>query len=967
MLDDEFNKRFQYDEAFSALSKQRIQGLLESEEFANLEEKSTVAQTLYSLFYASDFCTRVATRYPNYVHYLLTSDSLEKEKKYEDYYLSLKQETSVIKSFEDLSQCLREFRNQQMLRITWRDQIKNADVFSILRELSALAYTCITFALEILTDWASEKFGVPKNDDGSQMHLVVLAMGKLGANELNFSSDIDLIFCYANDGEVLVGEKSKTHSEYFVHLSQQLVRLLSENTAFGFVYRVDTRLRPFGNSGRLALSFAAMESYYERHGREWERYALIKANPVSLDENANREILSMLNPFIYRRYLDFSAYGSLREMKQMIDQEVSKKGLQTNVKLGAGGIREIEFIGQAFQLIRGGRTRQLQQRGIDAVLNALKSLELMPEFVCASLLKAYVFLRKVENAIQEYDDQQQHHLPSKSLEQSRLVFALRFESWESFTKTLSEHMENVHEHFDQIFSAPQLESTEGKQKGQNSGFNEIWLGYVEGNQAQQILEEAGYNSPVDTLMKIMRLRDSSVYRNMGPNGKHRLDTLMPLLLSLVAKSRDPNTCLLRVFRFIEAIAKRTAYIALLTEHPVSLSQLVQLFDKSPWIVDLIVSHPLLLDELIDPRRLYEPVDQNGLTQELEVQLQTNKDDIEFQMLKLAEFKQTNVLRVAASELTNAMPVEKISDQLTDIAEIIVANVTELAMSHLINRHGRPQFELDGKTQNAEFCVIAYGKLGGMELGFGSDLDLVFLHNSIGQRQQTQGDKSLDNATYFIRLGQRIIHYLNTASQGGNLYEVDMRLRPSGASGLLVSSIKGFEDYQFSKAWTWEHQALIRARCIYGNEHMKDAFTQIRKQVLCQKRDGEALQKEVNDMRVKMRKESKNSKPGEFDIKNDIGGIQDIEFIIQYLVLLWAQQYQDLVEYTDNLRLLEGLVKNGLLKKEKAKSLSQAYLHYRHAVHKCVLQRKNAVIVSNAQLEEHRQNVKDIWVEFVSPK
>jgi len=953
-----------FDQEFETYIQAKIESLLSCNEFKSFECDDESLALITRLFRCSEFAAENCLKFPDTVIVLLQDGELYRDYAENEYIERLQ---ALVPAEEDepaFSKIIRDFRNREMLRLAWRDLVCQVDLKITLRELSWLADACIQIGLNTLEQWQSKDTGIPVDSSGAPIKLVVLAMGKLGAYELNYSSDIDLIFTYSEDGVISNNAKELSNREYFIKLCQRFVKLLSDTTAYGFVFRVDTRLRPFGNSGQLALSFDAMELYYERHGREWERYAMIKARAISADPLAAKEIMQRLKPFVYRRYLDYGAFASLREMKELINKEVKRKGADRNVKLGPGGIREIEFIGQAFQLIRGGRTPQLQIRPILTVLDVLQGLNLIPEFVVSSLKKAYVFLRKTENAIQAFADKQTHLIPTDTLEQNRLAYAMGFNSWEDFDQTLKGYMQTVHEHFEQIFSAPQLDVISGKGNISQDLFSNIWHEIVNNSDAEEVLQNAGFKSGASAYKLINGLRESSTYRTMGQNGKKRLDVLMPLLISAVSNTSDPNECLLRVLRLIEAIAKRTAYLALLSEHPMGLSQLVKLFDASPWIVDMLVSHPMLLDELLDPRSLYEPMSKKALEEELKTQLSYDCDDIEQQMFRLIEFKQSNVLRVAAAELTGAMPVEKVSDHLTYIAEIVLEAVCRFAREHLERRHGQPQYSIDDEVHNAEFCVIAYGKLGSYELGFGSDLDLVFLHDSQGKKQVTDGEKPIDNAVFFARLGQRIIHFLNTPTQAGVLYEVDSRLRPSGSAGMLVSSLKTYSDYQAAKAWTWEHQALIRARLVVGNGNLGQEFKTIRQAIITKERDVQELRKDVREMRVRMRTELLKPVAGQFDLKQGIGGITDIEFITQYLVLRWAKKYPDLLEFTDNLRLIETLVKNGVLSDDDAKILSSAYLAYRHAVHKFVLQQKTTAKVSDSAFHEYREGVTRIWNDIM---
>lgn len=940
----------------------KLDDLLQKELFKQIALDEKQRADLFRLYACSDFAADVCQKFPEYVVKLINTDLANREKTLAEYVDELNLCVHGKTEFNDVGAELRKFRNKEMLRIVWRDAVLNTPVEETLRELSVLADACINAGMSFVFEQAVAEFGEPKDFEGNTVYPVIFAMGKLGAYELNFSSDIDLIFTYSEDGEIPRERNSLSHNEFFIRVSQNFMRLLSDKTAYGFVFRVDARLRPFGDSGRLALSFDAMESYYEQHGREWERYAFIKARAISADDSAAKEISDRLRPFVFRRYLDFGVFASLREMKQLIDKEQKRKGNENNVKLGPGGIREIEFIGQAFQLIRGGRDKRLQTRGILDVLKLLNVQNLMPGYVYEALHDAYLFLRKTENAIQYFADKQTHLLPTQPLHQQRLAYALNFDNWHVFKETLDRWTQTTHENFEQIFSAPQLEAFSDK-SGENE-FTNLWQNTLSDDEALQLLEKSGFDDAQDALRRIVQFRDGSVCRTMGVNGKQRLDRLMPLLLAAIGQGKDPAVCLPRVIRLLDAIAKRTAYIALIAENPLGLSQLIKLFEISQWVVDLLVSYPMLLDELLDPRRLYEPMSKEQLVEEIKYRVDLTDEDVETQMRSLIEFKQTNMLRVAASELTGAMHVAKVSDHLTYIAEIVLESVSELVHHHMQARHGTPRYRDEGGLKEAGFCIIGYGKLGGIELGFGSDLDLVFLHDSHGTEQHTDGEKSVDNAVYFARKAQRIIHYLNTTTQGGVLYEVDTRLRPSGGSGLLVSSINSFQEYQRNKAWTWEHQALIRARPIYGSESLIQQFIEIRKNILMTRRDPEKLLQDVVEMRARMRKELHKVREDEFDIKQGFGGISDVEFLIQYMVLRWAPDHPDLVDFTDNLRILENLAKHKLLPEDDAKMLAQAYLAYRHKTHKLVLQGKKTIIPAENEFIEFRSEVSRIWRDIM---
>jgi len=851
-----------------------------------------------------------------------------------------------------LAKALRQFRCYQMVRIIWRDLAQLAPLDETLEDLSALADACIDEALKRLYDWACDEQGVPRDKDGVQQYLVVLGMGKLGARELNLSSDIDLIFSFPAHGEVEGGRRSISNEQFFLRLCQRLVQALNQQDANGFVFRVDVRLRPFGDSGPLAMSFAAMEDYYQTQAREWERYAMIKARVVAGDQKRGAELMQMLKPFVYRRYLDFGVIESIRDMKGLISQELKRKSVTDNIKLGPGGIREIEFIGQAFQLVRGGRDPDLQIRPILKVLQLLGEKDLLPAFVVRELTDAYVFLRLAENRLQAWQDQQTHSLPEDESGRLRLARAMSFTQWSCFYDELEKHRQRVQAQFNQVFAAPQAEAED-----EQRALIALWQERLEDEEAHEILRGIGFDQPVETLGRLRQLKHSHACRALGAKGGQRLEQLMPLLLEAIGQTEAADQVLERLTPLMEAIARRTAYIALLVERPLALSQLVRLSAQSLWISRQMARHPVLLDELLDPRRLYEPLHRQELERELDSLLAPlAADDLEQQMESLRQFVQSNMLRVAAADVTDVIPLMIVSDYLTEIAETVTARVLKLAWNSLVLINGRPT---DILGEDTGFAVIGYGKLGGIELGYGSDLDMVFLHGSQSTNAMTDGERSVGNDVFYIRLGQRLVHMFTTRTPSGMLYEADMRLRPNGNSGMLVSSLKTFESYQAEDAWTWEHQALLRARAIAGDKKVIDEFNRIRHKTLSCKRDPELLRKDVAEMREKMRQSLDKTKPGQFDLKQGSGGIADIEFMVQYAVLRWAYKYPDLLEWSDNIRLLETLSRHQLMAGESADKLADAYRALRTASHRKSLQDSPA-IVPDDELVKERELVQDIW-------
>ena len=913
-----------------------------------------VAESLPQVWAASNFVAQLCVRQPTLLPDLAHGDLLQKYD-WETYRDRLTEKLLPVTQEADLMRELRQFRQREMVRIIWRDIAGWAELMDTTRDLSHLAEACIDVALSKLYAWECEQSGTPQDSEGNPVNLVVVGMGKLGAWELNLSSDIDLIFAFAEEGEITTG-RGLSHTEFFARLGRRLINVLDQQTADGFVFRVDMRLRPFGDSGALAISFTAMENYYQIHGREWERYAMIKARVVGGDRQAGEQLMAMLKPFVYRRYLDFGAYEALREMKTLISREVKRKGMEHNVKLGAGGIREIEFIGQLFQLIRGGRDSKLTARKILKVLKHLGEADYLPVFVVEELITAYVFLRMVEHRLQEYEDRQTHLLPQDELGQLRLACSMGYADWGSFLADLDMHRQRVQGHFEQVFEAPQTEhGDEGA-----ADLTGVWLGTLDDAISRRVLQEAGYQAAEALWKKLSGIRQSRAYHGLSSQGRERLDRLMPLLLGAAGQADQPDQTIQRLLDLVAQIERRSVYLALLVENPLALSQLVRLSSASPWISDFLKQYPLLLDELLDPRSLYAPPDQPELVAELSRRLLgVAREDQELAMDILRQFKHANVLRVAAADIVEALPLMKVSDHLSWIAETVLDEALEQAWHHLSARHGRPPVEGEEKG----FAIIGYGKLGGLELGYSSDLDLVFLHGAENVNEMTNGEAPLALPVFFARLGQRLIHVLTAYTPAGLLYEVDMRLRPDGASGMLVSSLKSYEAYQRDKAWLWEHQALVRARPVAGDRAIGERFQAIRRAILAQPRDEAELRQGIVDMRRRMREELDKSSADEFNLKQGVGGIVDIEFMVQFGVLAHAHTHPELLEYTDNIRLLAALGEAGLMPEEDVGQLSDAYRHYRCEAHRRALQEQGSTFEAS-QFMVQRQQVEAIWQRWL---
>lgn len=876
-----------------------------------------------------------------------------------EYASILRQQLASVRDEAGLMQTLRWFRRRALVRIGCAQALGLCTTTETLTQLSQLAENLIIAARDWLYHACCVEWGTPANAVGDPQPLLVLGMGKLGGGELNFSSDIDLIFVYPENGHTRGGRRELDNALFFTRLGQRLIKVLDQPTSDGFVYRVDMRLRPFGDSGPLVLSFAALEDYYQEQGRDWERYAMVKARLMGAQDDAYaRELYSMLRPFVFRRYIDFSVIQSLRNMKIMIAREVRRRGLKDNIKLGAGGIREIEFITQVFQLIRGGREPRLQQRALQPALLVIGELGLLSAQQTQGLDHAYMYLRRLENLLQAIGDQQTQTLPEDDLNRARLAYGMGEADWPSMLQTLARHMQLVRGIFDELIGDDAPDPADPSDFGR---YGALWFDETpdpENGLAESTLDEAGR-------WRLCGLIDGFRHdvdkRTIGPRGRGVLDQLMPRLLAQMCSQPAADAVFGRVAPMLLSIVSRTTYLELLVEYPGALTHLIRLCSASAMIATQLARHPLLLDELLDPATLYHPLEPKAYGDELrQYLLRVPEQDEEQRLDAMRQFKQAQHLRIAASDITGVLPVMRVSDHLTYLAEAMIAAVIEQAWKTMVTRYGRPNHLPESGGQG--FAVIGYGKLGGWELGYGSDLDVVFLHDCPADAM-TDGERCIDGRQFYLRLAQRIMHLFSTRTPSGILYEVDPRLRPSGAAGMLVSTLGAFEAYQQHEAWTWEHQALVRARMVYGDEDLRVRFVAIRRVVLCRERDGEALRAEVSGMRTKMREHLAGKNSEMFDIKADEGGITDIEFMAQYLVLRHAATIPELTRWSDNVRIFELMARYGIINQEQASALTQAYITLRDEIHHLALQDLPGRVATDGFLTE-RALITRYWQQWL---
>lgn len=916
-------------------------------------------EDLLSIWSRSDFVREASVRCPEIIARWASENSPLYSSQTESHFFSrLVQLVEPVTDESQLMKVLRQFRREEMMRLMARDVLKLADLSETLADVTALADASVVIALNKLYGFQTERHGRPMSRAKSggkpeQQYMLVIGMGKHGAKELNVSSDIDLIFAYPKTGETDHPDKPIDNQLFFTKLGQKLIQVLDQVTADGFVFRVDMRLRPYGDSGALVLNFSSFEDYYYTQGREWERYAMIKARVINAHEHeaAAAKLMKLIRPFVYRKYADFSSIQALRDMKRLIMSEVHRKGGDQNIKLGQGGIREVEFIAQACQLIYGGRNISLQQTGLMSIYQLLKELNYLPPDWVDKLLESYVFLRNLEHAIQSLADQQTQLIPATHEARERVAWSMGFASWQELQPVLKSYRDEVNRYFEDFLCDPE-ESSESNITRSGPDILSLWRGQATVEEWCSALSELGFDQPEESVPLLQALREHRLFTLMSAEARQRFETFLPVLLYFVGHTKTPSKTFERMLGLVRAIMGRTVYFVLLYENLEALKQLCHLCAESPWVSEHIAKSPVILDELLDPRTLFQPPQKNELVDELRQQLlRIPEDDLEAQMNCLRTFKQSHMLRVAASELAGHLPLMKVSDYLTWLAEAILSQAVNIAWRNLVARHGTPggnEVEMDSASLASKgFAIIGYGKLGGIELGYGSDLDMVFIYDA-DDYGMTSGDKSINNQTFYMRLGQRIIHILSAQTTQGNCYETDMRLRPSGNSGMLVSSIQAFEKYQQQDAWTWEHQALVRARAIVGDPLLIAKFDSVRRTILSQKRDREALREEVKAMREKMKANAKR-----MDIKQGNGGLIDIEFISQYGVLAFSAEHPSLLEWTDNIRILESLSKVGCFKGLQLETLISAYRELRSALHK------------NSLAEDDEQSVIEDYTEITS--
>ncbi len=854
---------------------------------------------------------------------------------------------------DELRAELRRFRRREALRLIWRDVNRADSVETTLAGASVLADACLEAALRGAERQVAVRHGVVRDAGGQPQRLVVLALGKLGGGELNFSSDIDVVFAFAEHGDS-DGARPLDASAYYARVGQALVSLLADRDADGYVFRVDLRLRPFGNAGRLALSFAAMEQYFQREGRDWERYAWIKARPCAGDRTAGARLLDTLRPFVFRRYLDYGAFAGLREMKALIDAEVARKDLADHLKLGPGGIREIEFIVQLVQLIRGGREPTLRVRGLLPALAACEQLGSIPLARAQTLREAYRFLRRLENRVQMFADQQTHEIPADPAIRERIALALGRPGWDALAGEMNVHRAAVAEEFGALMAVRARSSAQQSQ----AQWTELWRTLAGGDDVDpKVLADAGFDPPQDAAAELEALLGSVTFRNMSARSRERLDRVMPALFAAASGQPEAVRCLTRLLKLVQAVARRSVYLALLDEQPAALKRLSAVFSASAFLADRVISHPLLLDDLFDDRVEQGAPARHEIEGELSRRLGAfGEADPEAEIELVQEVRQSALFRIGLAFLGGRIDAVAAARALAEVAEVVLATVLRIAERDLVASHGR----LGERAHDGSgLAIVAYGSFGGAELGFGSDLDLVFLYDGDLAQSESDGPRPLDGQRYYARLAQRIVHLLGVLTRAGRLYEVDVRLRPDGSKGMLVLSLSAYEAYQRERAWTWELQALVRARAVAGDVSLARRFAQLREDVLATPRDADAVRKDVVEMRTRWRAERDRSDAQRFDLKQGSGGLVDIEFLLQALVLIQGARYPELRGDGNSSDLIARLAAVGVLDAADADALARAHADLLERAIRCTLDARARVVARDADVERSAGIVQDV--------
>lgn len=849
-----------------------------------------------------------------------------------------------------LPAAMRRLRNGLVAAIAERDLSGRADLTEVLSTISAFAEFVINTHLSDLYSSQCALHGVPMGEEsGKPQQMIVVGMGKLGGCELNVSSDIDLIFLYPEDGETQTtaeGQRPLSNHEFFVRLGKKLIADIAEITADGFSFRVDMALRPNGASGPLAASFGMLEEYLMVQGREWERYAWVKARALTGHAEDIDALEAIVRPFVYRRYLDFGSIHALRDMHAQIRAEVVRQETRhpernINVKLGRGGIREIEFLAQVFQLIRGGRDPGLRDRSTRLTLRRLADKKLLPPQVVDRLLEAYTFLRNLEHRIQYLEDAQTHVLPASEEDRQRLAIGMGFDGTAALLNALYSHTSWVAERFDEIFDDKPSPDLTADNESQRLSFDDATEEAISGH-----LGRLGFDDAEGSAARLLSSWRGKRIQSLPEQRKNQLQALLRASLPIIGQQADASSAsatLNRLLDFFDTIARRSAYLALLTEYPHTLARVIRMMTASDWAAQYLTRHPVLMDELLDDSVLHTEPDWQDFTQECLQRLNAFSGDTERQMDVLREQHHAQLFRLLAQDLEGVLSVERLADHLSTLADVLIAVTLDAVWQTLSGRH----------CEQPRFAVIAYGKLGGKELGYASDLDVIFLYD----------DDNTDAPAVYAKLAQRFITWMTSHTSAGILFDIDIALRPDGASGLLVSSLSAFDKYQHQSAWLWEHQALTRARFCAGDVEIGTHFEALRIEVLRQTRDPAQLRTEILAMRKRMH-EAHPNRSDLFDLKHDAGGMIDIEFIVQFLVLRYAAEHPEMTGDIGNIALLKLAGDLGLIDRSRSVAAGDAYRLFRKLQHQIRLTGHDRARVDFTRVAAQRQAVEQLWQEVL---
>ncbi len=826
---------------------------------------------------------------------------------------------------------LRQLRLHVVSHIICRDICRASSLMEVTQTITHLAEFAVLKSLPIAHNMYSIRHGQPIGMySQAPQSLTVIAMGKMGGHELNVSSDIDLIFTFPESGQTN-GKRVIDNQEFFIKVGKKLIQLIDDITPDGQVFRVDMRLRPNGDAGALAISETALEQYLVTQGREWERYAWLKARVISTGDN---DIKALVRPFVYRKYLDFSTYEGLRDLHLKIRQEVAKKDRFDNIKLGIGGIREIEFITQVFQLIRGGQLPVLQRKDTQGTLKLLGQMDIISPKVSSDLLSAYRFLRDCEHRLQYYDDQQTQTLPLNEHEQHLLANSMGFADYTAFYQRLNGHRLLVNAFFTSVLAAPEDQSP-----CQEHPLWAIWQQNTSQEETADFFKSQGFDASV--IERLNTIYHSNRYQSLSDNAQKRFTHLLPLVFELAKTQRNPSESFIRSLDFLETISRRTAYLALLTEKPQSLSQLVKILSSSQWMANYLNRHPILIDELLSSSLLETQYNWAELRTQIDEKLATFGDDVEGKMDALRHFQHAHLFQLAVQDVHKLWTIEALSDELSALADCVIAVAIKHAWLSVKKRH----------CDVPQFAVIGYGRLGGKELGYASDLDLVYVYQ----------DGHPDAVSNYTRLSQRLTSWLSTTTGAGMLYQVDLRLRPDGDAGFVCTEWSAFERYQLEKAWTWEHQALTRARFVAGDSLLGEKFENFRCDILRQPRDISRLKEDILEMRAKMQV----THPADnHNVKYARGGVVDIEFMVQYLILAFSNQYPKLTLNHGNIALVRIAAEKNLLDQQHIEDIQAAYRFYRAIQHQSLIN-EHAFDDNEEELLQYYQVVKEYWQQILS--